>query len=123
MALTGSGLAHYAVHRVGAGGQRRFAAASPRLDYDADAGVLQIAISEPVESVDCVLDEEEVFVFCELLSRKVVGFVVPHYDSYWKPRMHELVTHLGKYVPAERGRLAGALYQRDRATPSVYLPH
>jgi uncharacterized protein YuzE len=78
--------------------------------YDRRADVLYIDLTARVSAATSSLDAEEIFVFRSYEDDKVVGFSVPHFRSYWRAHMDELINHLVSYVPEQRPYLSGALY-------------
>lgn len=67
-----------------------------RSDYDDKGDVLALTLNSLDDGVvGCILDEHEIFVFRR--AGNVIGFSIPHFCTYWRPRQEELVAHLCSY--------------------------
>jgi uncharacterized protein YuzE len=97
----------------------------PVVRYDRKADVLYIDLTGQVGAATASLDSEEIFVFRSYEGNKVLGFSVPHFSSYWRAHMEDLVNHILSYVPEQRPYLSGALYLEEttlRAARPITAP-
>lgn len=102
-------------------GASRSSASIPIAFVDHETDVLHIEIRHPAGPTECRLDDEEVFVFLEVGSDRAVKFAIPHYSTYWAPRIDRLIAHLDSYDVGATFNAAAALYLPNRSTKVVYL--
>ena len=87
------------------------------LKIDDRVGVLYVSLRNPVGEIACELDDEEIFVFRDNASDRIVAFTVPNYNSYWVSRQAELIAHLEGYDAGFR-RILGSLFLRTKTNIS-----
>lgn len=87
---------------------------------DPKHGSLRIDLLPSGESpTEAELDENEVFVFYEIETNRVVGFEIHAFQSYWTHRIDELASILAEYAPEYVSAIKLAIYQNVRATDAV----
>ncbi len=91
-------------------------ASTPVVHVNQEDDTLVISLNEVAEPADCVLDDEEIFVFKESDSGQVVAFVVPNYHAYWQSHLEDLIDHLDTYDLSAPISMTSALYGRREAT-------
>ena len=92
---------------------------SPEVYLDTKYGILHIDLRSPKEDIEAEFDEREIFIFYEVGTRRVIGFEVHAFASYWSGRLDELIAHLAQYAPDDVPMIHGALYTKIEATPWV----
>ena len=92
---------------------------SPEVYLEPKYGILHIGLRDPKEDIEAEFDEHEIFIFYEAGTRRVIGFEVHAFASYWSDRLDELIAHLAQYAPHDVQMIHGALYSKIEATPWV----
>ena len=92
---------------------------SPEIYLEPKYGILHIGLGDPNEDTEAEFDEREIFIFYEVGTRRVIGFEIHAFASYWVDRLDELISHLSQYAPDDAPIIHGALYTKFEATPLV----
>lgn len=85
-------------------------ASIPLTEFDRQNDVLRISVAPPAGPSECILDAEEIFIFRDVASGRPIGFEVPHYSTYWRKHIDQLVAHLETYLDPPARNLKSALF-------------